>query len=144
VHVYDLTNLTRGASEQRRVVIQSFDVPLQSFVLVICGAIAALPFVAVLFPLFGFFALFSVAMVEVAVFWLFRWRSRSGLRLKNYQAILDRRRSHVGQILVCGYPYDFTSGLAITVVSSSLPRARPIDDASRGADSVEDLFSLDH
>ena len=80
-----------------------------------------------------------VAVVELGVFWLFRWRSRSGLRLKNYQAILDRRRSHVGRFLVCGQPYDFTRGLALTVVSSSMPspRRRHVPDV----DVAADLFS---
>ena len=139
MHVYDLTGLTRGAGEQRRVVIQSFDVPFQSLVLGICGVVAALPFVAMLFPLLGYFALFGIVVVELGVFWLFRWRSRSGLRLKNYQAILDRRRSHVGRFLVCGRPYDFTRGLAIAVVSSSMPspRRRHVRDV----DVAADLFS---
>lgn len=142
MHVYDLTGLTRGAGEQRRVVIQSFDVPLQSLVLTICGAVVALPFVAVFFPLLGFFALFGIGVFELGVFWLFRWRSRSGLRLKNYQAILDRRRSHVGQILVCGQPYDFTIGRAITVVSSSMPNPRSGHSDERAADDdVERLFA---
>ena len=142
MHVYDLTNLTRGAGAQRRVVIQSFDVPLQSFVLVICGAVAALPFVALLFPLLGFFALFGIGMFELAVFWLFRWRSRSGLRLKNYQTLLDRRRSKVGQILVCGQPYDFTRGIAITLVSSSLPRARRPHIGSGAGDVAQGIDGL--
>lgn len=138
MHVYDLTGLTRGAGEQRRVIIQSFDVPLQSLVLAICGCVVALPFVALFFPLLGFFALFGVVAIEVAIFWLFRWRSRSGLHLKNYQAILDRRRSHVGQFLVCGQPYDFTRGRALTVVSSSVsnPHRRPLE-----VGPVDELFS---
>lgn len=136
MHVYDLTGLTRGAGEQRRVVVQSFDVPLQSLVLGICGVVVALPFVAVLFPLLGLFALFGIGVAEVGVFWLFRWRSRSGLRLKHYQAILDRRRSHVGQIVVCGQPYDLDAHLALSVVASSMPSPRRAT-----AVELDDLFT---
>lgn len=124
MHIYDLTGLTRGAGEQRRVIIQSFDIPMQSFILSICGFVAALPFVVIFYPLLGYFAFLGIVVVEMGMFWLFRWRSRSGLRLKNYRSILDRRRSHIGQFLVCGQPYDFTLGLAITVVSSSSPSIR--------------------
>ena len=140
MHVYDLTGLTRSAGEQRRVVIQSFDVPLQSLVLAICGVVVALPFVVVLFPLLGYLALFGIGVVEAVVFWLFRWRARSGLRLKHYQAILDRRRSHVGQLLVCGQPYDLTRGLAITVVPSSVRSPRRGQDP--GAAGVDGLFRV--
>jgi hypothetical protein len=135
MHVYDLTGLTRGAGEQRRVVIQSIDVPLQSLVVTMVGLVASLPFVFAFYPLFGFFALLAIGVVELTTFWLFRWRSRSGLRLKNYQAILDRRRSRVSQFIVCGQPYDFTHGSAITVVSSSIPVRR----AAVGVE-VEDVF----
>ncbi len=138
MHVYDLTGLTRGAGEQRRVVVQSFDVPLQSLVLAICGFVAALPFVIVLFPLLGYVALFGIGLVEVGVFWLFRWRSRSGLRLKHYQAILDRRRSHVDRFLVCGVPYDLTRGLALSVVPSSIPAPKT---ERHPDDDVGELFS---
>ncbi len=138
MHVYDLTGLTRGAGEQRRIVVQSFDVPLQSLVLFICGAVAALPVIALLFPILGFMALFGIVVVELAVFWLFRWRSRSGLRLTHYQAILDRRRSHVGQFLVCGTPYDFLSGLALSVRSSSIPNPRL---SAHAAADAEGLFT---
>ena len=138
MHVYDLTGLTRGAGEHRRVVVQSFDVPLQSLVLAIGGFVAALPFVVVLFPVLGYVALFGVGVVEVGVFWLFRWRSRSGLRLKHYQAILDRRRSHVDRFLVCGVPYDFRRGLALSVVPSSIPAPKT---ARRIDDEVDELFT---
>ncbi|MHB1974094.1 MAG: hypothetical protein ACYCR4_07365 [Acidimicrobiales bacterium] len=135
MHVYDLTGLTRGAGEQRRVIIQSLDVPFQSLVLAVVGFVASLPLVFAFFPLFGYFALLGFGVVEVATFWLFRWRSRSGLRLKNYQAILDSRRSQIDQFIVCGQPFDFSRGLAVTVVASSVPLYRPASSVEIG-----DLF----
>jgi hypothetical protein len=121
MQVYSLTGLTRNANAQRRVVIQGFDLPARGLLIAALAFVPSL-LVTVIFWLFiGEYALVMIPLVELGVFWLIEGRTRSGLKLRNYQTLYDRKRSSVGTFFVCGHPVDFRHGRAVTLVSSSIP-----------------------
>jgi hypothetical protein len=124
--VYDLTPLTRSFN-QRRVVIQGFDVSLRSLIVFLIGLAPSLILTAISWTLFGMYALVMLAVGEVATFWLIEGRSRGGLRLKNYRALIDRKRSMSGSFICCWQPVDVTHGTWASVVAAAVPVERPTD-----------------
>lgn len=128
--VYDLTPLTRSFN-QRRVVIQGFDVSLRSLVVFLMGLVPSLVLMAIAWPLVGVYSVLMFAAGEFTTFWLIEGRSREGLRLKNYQTIIDARRSNVGKFICCWQPVDVVAGHWHSVLASSVPviRDETVDDS---------------
>lgn len=119
--VYALTALTREAGSARRVVILGFDAHLRGVVIAVAAlALAAAPtFFAWL--LVGPAALTVTGLIVAAVFYLVEHRTRSGLQLRTYQAMADRRSERIGQFICCGRRvYPNRTGIG-TVRSSSMP-----------------------
>jgi hypothetical protein len=121
MQVYSLTGLTRNANAQRRVVIQGFDLPARGLLIASLAFVPSLIITAIFWIFVGEYALVMIPLVEIGVFWLIEGRTRSGLKLRNYQTFYDKKRSSVGTFFVCGHPVDFRHGRAVTLVSSSLP-----------------------
>src|SRR4029077_3209341 len=101
---YALTGLTRTAGSNRRVIVQGFDLPFRGVLVAAAAfAIGLLPTVfAVL--LVGTWGLLVMAAVQFAVFQLGERRTRGGLHLRTYRALLDKRtgRRTVGRFRCCG------------------------------------------
>lgn len=105
--VFVLTNLTgRRASGERRVIIQTFDVPWRGVLVAMAAFLPGLVVTFMFWPLLGNVAIMWVPVVEIGAFWLVEGRRRSGLHLRNYQAILDRKRSTEGKFFMCGAVID--------------------------------------
>lgn len=119
--VYVLTELTRKASSQRRVVIQGLDLPARGLIIALLAILPGIAVSAIFFSLLGSYAFLSVPVVEVAVFWLVEGRTRGGLHLRQYQALLDKRKSNEGKFTCCGVVIDPLRGKWGTVVSSLQP-----------------------
>jgi len=134
MQVFTLTKLTRESTSQRRVVIQGFDLPLRGLMVVGLAFIPAVIVTAILWRLIGDKAVLAIPVVELAAFWLIESRSRSGLRLRQYQNILDTRRSLSGKFLCCGVRFDPLVGEWIEVVASSAPAQTP--SAAKESESV--------
>ena len=120
--VYALTGMTRDASAQRRMVIQGFDIPARVFMVMLAAAGPALVITLIGWALVGSYAIVLLPAFLAGVFVLVEGRSRSGLRLRNYQALLDRKRASNGRWFVCGEEFDPLHGSAITIISSSAHR----------------------
>lgn len=134
--IYDLTPMTRNADEQRRWVIKGFDLPKRG---ILIGGIAFIPGIiitAFLFNFFGIYSVFSLAIVELIAFWAFEGRSRQGMKLRNYQTILDKRRTKEGQFFICGNPIDISDHEVTYVRQRTVP-------VNRKARSHESLFGHD-
>lgn len=119
--VYALTALTREAGSARRVVILGFDAHLRGVVIAVAAlALAAAPtFFAWL--LIGPAALNVTGLIVAAAFYLVEHRTRSGLQLRTYQAMADRRNERIGQFICCGRRvHPNRTGIG-TVRSSSMP-----------------------
>lgn len=137
MRVYVLTPLTRRAVEQRRAVIQGFDVPWRTIKVLLIGFVPAVAAAALAWLAVGEYAVGVFLAVEAAVYWVAETRTRSGLRLRRYQALIDRQRARLGVFTVCGRPIN--PGLdprVFTVVSSSAPVA-PRDLSSAVTETMD-------
>ena len=126
MNVYSLTPLLRSANQQRRVVIQGFDLPVRGLTIAGLALEPALVVTAVLWPFFGQYALVAVPLIELFAFWVIESRTRSGLQLRQYQRFVDKRRSVSGTFFVCNRPITPLSHTFGYVMASSVPgRATP-------------------
>ena len=120
---YSLTGLTRDAGSNRRVIVQGFDLPFRG-VLVAAAAFAVglLPTIAAVL-LVGSWGLLVMAAVQMAVFQLVERRTRGGLHLRTYRALLDRRSGGraVGRFRCCGVTVNPAPSVFRTVTSASVP-----------------------
>jgi len=119
--VYSLTPLLRSANQQRRVVIQGFDLPVRGLTIAGLALAPALVVTAILWAFVGQYALVAVPGVELFAFWVIESRTRSGLQLRQYQRFVDKRRSASGTFLVCNRPITPLSHVFGHVMASSVP-----------------------
>ena len=122
---YSLTGLTRSAGTNRRVLIQGFDLPFRGVLVAAAAfAVGALPTVVAVL-LVGSWGLLVMASVQFAVFQLVERRTRGGLHLRTYRALLDRRSGGraVGRFRCCGVTVDPTPSVFRTLTSASVPGA---------------------
>ncbi len=120
--MFSLSPLTRRAASQRRVIVSGWDVPFRGFMIFLAALPVALAVTALLWVLFaGEYALAMIPVVEIAVFWLIETRTRSGLRLRTYQTILDSQRAQIGTFFCCWRVIDPLSGRLGVIVASSIP-----------------------
>lgn len=141
--VYDLTPLTRGAASQRRVVIKTFEMRYQRFIVLSAALVPAIAVTAILWPLAGSWALIAFAAVLAAAIWLFDSRSAKSMGQVNIKALQRRWSSNVGQFMVAGVPSDPLGGQLVELVPYTVlappPTARSEDDAAR-VDIEEDIW----
>ena len=116
---YALTGLTRTAGASRRVVIQGFDLPFRG---VLVASVGLLPTVAAVLVV-GAWGLAVMACVQVAVFQLVERRTRGGLHLRTYRALLDKRRGGrtVGRFRCCGVTVDPAPSVFRVVTAATVP-----------------------
>jgi len=120
---YALTGLTRTAGASRRVVIQGFDLPFRGVLVAAAGfAVGLLPTVAAVLVV-GAWGLAVMACVQVAVFQLVERRTRGGLHLRTYRALLDKRRGGraVGRFRCCGVTVDPAPSVFRVVTAATVP-----------------------
>lgn len=132
MRVHDLSPLTRRVNQNRRVVIQGFDLPFRAFVVFLVALAPAAAAGAVLWAFIGFYGIFAFVGVEVAAFWLIEVRSSHGLRLRTYQSIMDTQRARVGRFSCCGAEMNPLGSGFGRIILSSLPVTphQPPGDAS--------------
>jgi hypothetical protein len=121
VNVYTLTPLLRSVNQQRRVVIQGFDLPVRGLTIFGLAFLPGLMLTAIAWPFVGQYALITLPIVEFFAFWVIESRTRSGLKLRQYQRFLDMRRSVSGTFLCCNRPITPLRHLFGYVLASSVP-----------------------
>jgi hypothetical protein len=121
MNVYSLTPLLRSANQQRRVVIQGFDLPVRGLTIAGLALAPSLVIAAILWPFFNQYALVAIPIIELFAFWVIESRTRSGLQLRQYQRFVDKRRSASGTFLVCNRPITPLSHIFGHVLASSVP-----------------------
>lgn len=132
--VYDLTPLTRGAAEQRRAVIQGFEVRWRPFLIGVIGLVPSFLLTALLWPWIGSFAILSGPILIGATIWLVEGRARRGQRLRNWASLKNRLTSSTGSFFVSGTPFDPLHAPMSLLQSASLPvEQRPATDAEEMA-----------
>lgn len=133
--VYTLTKLTRSAGQSRRVVVAGFDAPLRGLVVTILAlAVSAIP-TMILWLAVGPLALVLSMLTVGAAFYLVEGRTRSGLRLRTYQAMINKKRERIGQFMCCGQSvFPRMSGFGL-FLQSSMPSPHLVP-ASAQVDSL--------
>ncbi|MAL06909.1 MAG: hypothetical protein CMH36_08800 [Microbacterium sp.] len=149
-HVYSLTRLTgRRKNEERRQVIFTFEVRRYALIVSALSAVASVPVTALVMLVSGPGALLVPPVFIVAGLVLWDWRQRRGMRLRNFQAILDTRRSAKGVLYAAGSPIplpQLTMHQAVTVPSSTAHETAPVLAPAtrrrrRGAPTMRDLIT---
>lgn len=109
--LYMLTDMTGVSSqEDRTAVFMRWEVRRKSMVLVFVGVILGLLPQLLLFSVMGGWGLLLVPIMIGIVFFVFEARQRTGLQLKQWEAIKDRLNDvHQGKIMLCGEPLESTS-----------------------------------
>lgn len=127
MRIFCLTPLTRGAASQRRVVIQGFDLPARTLLIAGLASLPAIVVAVIAWSLVGVLGLLAVPIVEALAFWLIETRTRSGLRLRTYRALADKRlaKREVGKFFLVGRELDPLGEEWVTVRSGSVP-TRPL------------------
>jgi len=123
MQVFTLSRMTRNVASQRRVVIQGFDLPARGLMIAGIAIVPGIIVTAIMWIFMGTLAIIWIPVVELAAFWLIETRTRSGLRLRQYQAFLDKRRSIAGTFVCCGVAIDPLHGQWAQVVSSTISTA---------------------
>lgn len=122
--VFDLTPMTRGADKGRRFVIGGFDLEKTTLVVGGISIIPGLVLTGFLFPLMQMWALLFPVLTVAIGFWLIVGRSTQGMKLKNWQTLLDKQKNRSGQFFICGHPIDITYSDITYVRSLTTPVER--------------------
>lgn len=133
--VYDLTPMTRKADAGRRFVISGFDIAKRTMLI---GGLALVPGAAltgILFPMLQMWSILAIPICIIAAFWLFEGRSSQGMKLRNWQTLVDKRKNRSGQFYICGHPIDVMYSDITFVRSLTVPVERPKSE-------TEDLFAI--
>jgi len=151
-HVYSLTKLTgRRRNENRRTVVLTVEVRRYTLIVLAVSGLASVFPTMLLAAVLGPYALFTPAVFMGAGVVLWDWRQRNGMRLRNYQAILDRRQAQNGVLYASGAPIpEPTLVMHQTVVVPATPAAdqpTPISAVtsgkrSRGKPTAKDLLPV--
>lgn len=120
--MFSLTELTgREASAHRTVVIGTVEMNWRVWMVLLWTLPLALMVTAVLFVFAGSAALLAIPLVEGGAIYLIHRRTRSGLKLRTYQAIWDRKRSTVDAFFICGQPIDLSQDRFVSLIGSTVP-----------------------
>ena len=102
-----LTDYTGRTSNQgRTTVIGTVEMKLRTAII---GGIALVPaflLMLIVMPFVGTWSILAVPAVLGLTFLLIEGRSKEGLRLRTYQTMRDKYRSHLNEFRLCGEPID--------------------------------------
>lgn len=110
MYMFSLTNLT-GARKNagRTMVLATFEISRRSFIVTVLALGVAIIPTGILAPIgFAFGMVYGVAVIVIipaivvlATFFFVEGRTREGLGLRRYEAMLDKKRARNGIVFVC-------------------------------------------
>lgn len=101
--VYSLTELTgRRRNENRRMVVMTVEIKRRTFLVSLLAVLASVPVAGIIAIFAGVWAIVVPAIAVGVALWLWDSRQRKGLKLLNYQRILDQRRARNGVLYAAG------------------------------------------
>ncbi|GAA3632598.1 hypothetical protein [Microlunatus ginsengisoli] len=99
--LYALTAMTGPeASSTRTVVVGVAEFPWRVLVILIVALVTGLLPTAAVWAVGGVWAVGFLAAWMAAAVWLFHGRTRCGLRIRNYAALLNRRRAILNEFML--------------------------------------------
>ncbi|MGC0250428.1 hypothetical protein [Pseudactinotalea sp. Z1748] len=124
-HLFTLTKITgRRRTDDRTIIVSSFEFNRRQFNVFLTGLGPTVLIAGIAATIIGIYALLVAVVVMVGWFILVERRSKSGLRTRTWQTLLDKRRTLAGKFI--------QSGVVITddffdhyqVVHSAVPLSR--------------------
>jgi len=103
------------------VLISGFDVRWRTFVIGAAAAFPALIATMIVWAFAGQLALVMIPIVEGGAFWLVESRQRNGLHLRQYQAMIDRRKATTGRFYCCGEQIDPSRNEFGMIMANTVP-----------------------
>lgn len=137
--VYDLTPMTRKADQGRRFVIGGFDIQKRTLLIGGVGFVPGAAITGLLYPMLGVWALLFIPFTMVMAFWLIEGRSSQGMKLRNWQTLLDKKKTRNGDFFICGHEIDVEQSDIHVIRSLTAPVVRTKSESS----FADDLFSLE-
>src|SRR6478609_3985154 len=99
--LYALTEMTGAeASSTRTVVVGVAEFPWRVLLILIIALVTGLLPAMAVWALVGAWAVGFLAAWMAAAVWLFHGRTRSGLKIRNYAALLNKRRAVLNQFML--------------------------------------------
>ena len=124
-HLFTLTKITgRRRTDDRTIIISSFEFNRRQFNVFLVGLIPTVLIAGVAATLIGVYALLVAALVMVAWFVLVERRSKTGLRTRTWQTLLDRRRTLAGKFIQSGVVIEDDFFDHYQVLHSAVPLSR--------------------
>ena len=133
VPMFSLTELTgREASAQRTVVIGTVEMNWRVWMVLVWTFPLAVIVAALFYPFLQAGAILAIPLVEGGALYMIHRRTRSGLKLRTYQALLDRKRSAVNTFFICGQPIDLSLDKFMVLANSAVqnPHYKPLTAVS--------------
>lgn len=137
--VYDLTPMTRKADQGRRFVIGGFDIQKRTLLIGGVGFVPGAALTGMLYPMLGIWAILLIPFTMAAAFWLIEGRSSQGMKLRNWQTLLDKKKNRNGAFFICGHEIDVDHS-DITILRSL---TAPVNRTKTEDSFVDDLFALE-
>lgn len=120
------------------MVVATFEMKMRHFWIGIFAAVPGFLLLLITMPLMGSLSIIWLIIVEAAVFFLIERRSRSGLKLRTFQALIDRSRSDVGVFQLCGRPVEVSDSAFGSITEMTVP----VKDSRDSKDAFVSLDSL--
>lgn len=123
VYVFDLTPLTRQIASERRTAVIGFDLPTHSLKTGVPSVLFGIAITSVFTKLLGPWSVLPGMAAGAWVWWMLASRTSSGLRVKRWRAMVDRRRLR-NVITVCGEAFVLTEPRIERLRTASVPVSR--------------------
>lgn len=126
--LYSLTPMTgRTSGSERTTVIGTVEMKWRTFWVAAFSAVPGGLLSAIFFPIFNVWAFLWLPTVIAAAFFLFERRSRDGLGLRTYKAMLDKKNSNANTFFLCNMPIEVGAADFGTIRQLTVPVHRPTD-----------------
>ena len=122
VPMFSLTELTgREASAQRTVVIGTVEMNWRVWMVLVWTFPLAVIVAAFFYPFLQAGSLLIIPAVEGGALYMIHRRTRSGLKLRTYQALWDRKKSATNTFFICGQPIDLALDNFMVLANAAVP-----------------------
>lgn len=139
-NVYTLTPMTgREASAARTVVIGTVEINFRVWMILLWSSPIGLLLTLILWPFLAELALVAFPLVSATAVFLVHRRSTTGMRLRTYQSIWDKRKAQLDTFYLCGEPIEVTSDDFHLLGSNTVTMPRRLADRDDDA-ALNDMF----
>lgn len=120
--MFSLTAMTgRERSKDRTTVIGTVEMRWRVWIILIMASPVAIFVTLPLLPIFGITSLVMIPIVLASAVFLIDRRTKSGMKVQTYRAILDKKQATLNQFFLGGQPLDMNLAQYTCVYTASAP-----------------------